>query len=109
MRGSGAMLDKSLNERMGLELDLNVLMMHGVMSPLRIKKIRKKYGLTQADFADMLSIAYATYCSWEKGVRRPSSPSCALLQIAEKHPAIFLQNRKELVEGIMKYFGKKRT
>ena len=52
-------------------------------------------------------VVYATYVSWEKGARNPSSPSCALLQIAEKHPAIFLQSRKEIIQNVMQYFGKK--
>ena len=101
------MTDQSVTKRMNFELDLNLFMINGIMSPLRIKKIRKKYGLTQVDFADTIGVASATYCSWEKGVRKPSSPSCALLQIAEKHPAIFLQSRREIIESVMKYFGKK--
>ena len=46
--------DTSLNDRMSSELDLSLFMMQGIMSPARIKKIRKKYGLIQADFADMI-------------------------------------------------------
>ena len=90
-----------------LNLNYDLFMMDGVMSPARIKKIRKKYGMLQAEFADLLGVIYATYVSWERGVRNPSSPSCALLQIAEKHPAIFLQSRKEIIQNVMQYFGKK--
>jgi DNA-binding transcriptional regulator YiaG len=94
-------------ESLALELDYSLFMMNGVMDSNRIKRIRKTYGMRQVEFADLLGVIYTTYISWEKGVRNPSSPSCALLQIAEKHPAIFLQNRKEIVQNVMKYFGKK--
>ena len=94
-------------EALALDLNYGHFMIDGVMTPSRIKKIRKKYGMRQAAFADLLGVIYDTYSSWERGVRNPSSPSCALLQIAEKHPAIFLQSRKEIIQNVMQYFGKK--
>lgn len=100
------MLAKNIDYNIRSDLGLELFMMDGLMSATRIKKIRKKYGMNQSDFADLLGVKYPTFCSWEKGVRNPSSPSCALLQIAEKHPAIFLQNRKEIIQNVMKYFGK---
>ncbi len=101
------MVKENNNDKTGLMLDFDLLMIDGVMSPARIKKIRAKYGMRQAVFADLLGVIYATYSSWERGVRKPSSPSCALLQIAEKHPSIFLQSRNEIIKNIMQYFGKK--
>ncbi len=90
------------------EIDWNILLLEETMTPVRIKKIRKKYGMKQTKFADLLKVAHITYSSWERGVRKPSSPSCALLQIAEKHPEIFLENRREIIEEIMKYFEKNK-
>jgi DNA-binding transcriptional regulator YiaG len=91
----------------GVELDLSLLMLQGVMNPSRVKKIRKKYGMFQRDFADLIGVAYDTYSSWERGARNPSSPSCSLLQIAEKQPTVFLQNRREIIDSVMRYFKKK--
>ncbi len=93
--------------KLSSELDLSLFMLNGSMTPMRIKKLRQKYGMTQVVFADILGVSYETYNSWERGVRKPSSPSCALLQIAEKHHAIFLENRRDIIEGVMKYFSKK--
>jgi DNA-binding transcriptional regulator YiaG len=88
------------------DIDMSLFMINKTMTRLRIKRIRNRYGMLQADFAEVLGVAYNTYRSWEIGVRRPSGPSCALLQIAEKHPRIFLANRKEFIATIMKYFRK---
>ena len=84
--------------------DIRLFIQEKNLNPSRIKAIRKKYGMTQAAFADLLGVIYKTYCSWELGVRKPSSPGYALLQIAEQHPKVFLNKRKEIIEGVMKYF-----
>ena len=76
------------------------------ISPLKIKTIRKKFGLTQVDFAELIGVKYNTLCKWEMGTRNPSSAGHSLLNIANKHPEIFLENRKEIITNIMKYFGK---
>jgi len=78
------------------------------MTTSRIKGIRKRFGMTQVVFADLLGVVHITYCTWERGVKRPSSPACSLLQIAEKHPEVFLAKRREIIEGVMQFFGKKR-
>jgi DNA-binding transcriptional regulator YiaG len=89
-----------------IDLDYDLLMQSSRMSRARIKKIRAKYMMTQKDFAEILQVSCNTYFSWERGVRNPSSPAAALLQIAEKNPAVFLQNRREIISNIMKYFSK---
>jgi len=89
---------------LNIEFDSSIFSQLERMSPARIKSIRKKFGFTQANFAEMLGVKYVTYCSWERGVRSPSSPSHALLNIADKHPTVFLENRKEIIVNIMKYF-----
>jgi len=56
------------------ELDISLFMQDGNMNPPRIKKIRNRYGMTQANFADLLGVVHVTYCTWERGIKRPSSP-----------------------------------
>lgn len=89
------------------ELDISLFMQDGNMNPPRIKKIRNRYGMTQANFADLLGVVHVTYCTWERGIKRPSSPACSLLQIAEKYPEVFLAKRREIIENVMQFFGKK--
>ena len=39
---------------------------------LQIKEIRKKAGLTQAEFAEKLGVSRATVCYWETGKSYPA-------------------------------------
>lgn len=90
---------------MNNNLDYSLFMLKGVINKRKIKEIRKKYGMTQADFADLIEVPHSTYTSWERGVRNPSSPACSLLQIVDKYPSVFLESRREIIEGVMKYFS----
>jgi putative transcriptional regulator len=51
-----------------------------------IRKIRTKFGYSQAEFAAMLNVPKVTAISWENGVRKPSGAALRLLAIARKHP-----------------------
>lgn len=51
-----------------------------------VKTIRKRYGLSQSKFAQLLGISTATLRNWEQGRRTPKGPARVLLLIAEKHP-----------------------
>ena len=55
------------------------------------RAIRELLGLTQDQFATALFISVTTLRDWEDGRREPSGPAMRLLQIAAKHPEIFLE------------------
>jgi DNA-binding transcriptional regulator YiaG len=55
-----------------------------------IAATRKKLGLSQRGFADMLGISVRTLHHWEQGARKPSGAARVLLRIAEKHPEMVL-------------------
>ena len=55
-----------------------------------IQTLRRKFGLSQADFAKVLGVSKNTICHWEQGLRKPDGASARLLQIAEKHPEAVL-------------------
>ncbi len=57
---------------------------------LDIKRIRKGYNLTQAQFAAMLGISVRTLRNWEQGRRVPEGPAMVLLRVADKHPEAIL-------------------
>ncbi len=57
---------------------------------LDIKRIRKGYNLTQAQFAAMLGISVRTLRNWEQGRRVPEGPAMVLLRVADKHPEAVL-------------------
>lgn len=56
-----------------------------------IQALRRRLGLTQADFARVLGVSKVTICHWEQGLRRPDGASARLLQIAERTPEAVLR------------------
>lgn len=74
------------------------------LSSDKIKSIRKSFGLTQVDFADLLGVKYNTYRSWEGGYKSPSSPALALLHIARKYPKVFIKSREELIKFVKSHY-----
>lgn len=57
-----------------------------VMDAPDIKSVRKKYKLSQNEFATMFGISVKTLRNWEQGRRVPVGPARILLLVASKHP-----------------------
>jgi len=53
---------------------------------LYARRVRRRTGLTQADFASRLGVPVDTVRNWEQGKRLPAGPSKALLRILDKAP-----------------------
>ena len=51
-----------------------------------VKEIRKRYGLSQTQFAALLGISVKTLQNWEQGRRSPRGAARVLLHVAAKHP-----------------------
>jgi len=47
-------------------------------------------GLSQSEFASLLSISTRTLQEWEQGRRSPSGAARTLIRIARRHPAVVL-------------------
>ena len=56
-----------------------------------VGKIRKKTGLSQARFAELLGVSVRTLQDWEQGRRAPSGAARTLLLIAARDPKILLK------------------
>ena len=54
--------------------------------PVKVKNIREKLGLTQAQFAKMICVSLGTIRNWEQGRTYPEGAAIALLRIAEAKP-----------------------
>jgi putative transcriptional regulator len=54
-----------------------------------VLKVRKKLGLSQAQFSKLLGISVATLRNWEQGRRKPDGPARVLIGIAATHPEVF--------------------
>lgn len=53
-----------------------------------VAQARRNTGLSQAQFAEALSISKRTLQEWEQGRRSPSGAAQALIRIAKKHPEV---------------------
>ncbi|HYN80442.1 MAG TPA: helix-turn-helix domain-containing protein [Gemmatimonadaceae bacterium] len=58
---------------------------------IQIARLRKLMKLSQPVFADALNVSSASVKSWEQGVNEPSGAALRLLQIAERHPEVILE------------------
>ena len=56
--------------------------------PIDVREIRRGFGQTRGQFADMLGISRETLRNWERGRRWPVGPSRALLRIAAADPDV---------------------
>lgn len=55
-----------------------------------VAETRKKTGLTQAQFGQLLGVSVRTLQDWEQGRRSPSGAARTLLLVAAKHPQAVL-------------------
>lgn len=67
--------------------------MRGQIDPVKdIAALRRFAGLTQQEFAAVLSISVHTLRNWEQGRRSPEGPALALLRVAARHPRVLREN-----------------
>ena len=59
-------------------------------SPLDVKNIRAKIGMTQNEFASAFGISVSTLRHWERGDRTPHGPALVLLNVVAKEPQLVL-------------------
>ncbi len=57
----------------------------------RIKAVRRKLGLSQSEFADVLNVSLSIVHQWERGTRRPEGGSLRLLEVAERESDALLR------------------
>jgi putative transcriptional regulator len=55
-----------------------------------VASVRRRTGLSQARFAELLGVSVRTLQDWEQGRRAPSGAARTLLAIADKDPKILL-------------------
>jgi putative transcriptional regulator len=56
-----------------------------------VKKVRKKIGMTQKDFALSFGISLGTLRHWERGDRKPKGPALVLLNLVKRDPQTVLR------------------
>ena len=61
-----------------------------VRSAAEVRALRDRLSLSQGVFAALLNVPLVTVSSWENGQRKPSGAALKLLDIAERHPELFV-------------------
>lgn len=61
------------------------------LTPLDVKNIRAKTGLSQSEFAAAFGISVSTLRHWERGDRSPQGPARVLLKLVAQNPRAVLQ------------------
>ena len=52
----------------------------------RVKELRRRLGMTQAEFAEAFGLPVGTLRDWEQGRSTPDAPARALLRAIEREP-----------------------
>ena len=60
-------------------------------SPVNVKAVREKVGMTQVEFASAFGISLGTLRHWERGDRSPHGPALVLLNLVRKDPNTILE------------------
>ncbi len=60
-------------------------------SPVDVKNIRAKLGMSQNEFASAFGISVSTLRHWERGDRAPQGPALVLLNVVAKEPEVVLR------------------
>lgn len=60
-------------------------------SPIDVKNVRAKMGMSQNEFASAFGISVSTLRHWERGDRVPQGPALVLLNVVEKEPQAVLK------------------
>lgn len=50
------------------------------------RRVRKRLGLTQAEFSECIDVSLETIRNWEQGKRSPTGAAKALLKVLDKAP-----------------------
>lgn len=57
-------------------------------SPIDVKAVREKIGMSQSEFASAFGISLGTLRHWERGDRKPRGPALVLLNVVAKEPRL---------------------
>jgi putative transcriptional regulator len=53
-----------------------------------VVEARRKVGLSQSEFAELLGVSVRTLQDWEQGRRQPTRAAASLIQIAKQRPDV---------------------
>ena len=63
-------------------------MVEGIPSPATIRRVRAKLKLSQREAGALLKVGEKAFDKYERGLIEPSGPTCQLLKVLDRHPAV---------------------
>jgi putative transcriptional regulator len=72
----------------------HVTRVHAPISPVNVKEVRGRIGLTQKEFSATFSIPLPTLVKWEQGQSGPTGATRLLLHVINKHPKAVMRVAK---------------
>jgi len=60
-------------------------------NPVLVKRIRRKFRVSQSTFANMIGVSVDTLQNWEQGRRSPEGSALALLKVAAADPKMVMK------------------
>jgi len=71
--------------------DVPGMAVHEPEPTIDVRVVRRKTGLTQAEFARRFGFPVGTLRNWEQGIRSPQGPARALLLVIDAEPEAVLR------------------
>lgn len=84
-------IKKGLEEALDFSKDKKTKAVVHEFTPIDVKNIRTKIGMTQIEFASKFGISVSTLRHWERGDRKPQGPALVLLNVVAKEPQAVLK------------------
>jgi putative transcriptional regulator len=63
----------------------------------RVARLRKRLGVSQAVFAQIIGASLGTVRAWEQGIKTPSGIACRILEVAEREPRALTRSLKPAI------------
>jgi putative transcriptional regulator len=81
-----AMTDADIDRQIAADPDVAPFLSDEEFAAARVRTVRRRLKLTQAEFAARFRVPLGTLRDWEQGRREPDAPALALLRIIEHDP-----------------------